>query len=43
MTIDNKPYVAGSNRYKYYHHSPLHHGVNNIEFINNIIVTGFYK
>jgi len=33
--------MAGSNRYKYYHHSPLHYGVD-IEFII-IIATGFYK
>jgi len=40
MAIDNKLYY--SNRYKYYHHSPLHHGVGDIEFIT-IIATEFYK
>jgi len=44
MTIDNKLYGTGSNRYKYYYHSPLHHGVDDIEFIiGTITATGFYK
>jgi len=35
MTID-KSYMAGSNGYKYYHHSPVKHGVDDKEFITNM-------
>jgi len=41
MKIDNKFMGQGSNRYKYYHHSPLHHWVDDIEFIRCFIATEF--
>jgi len=34
--------MADNNRKKYYHHSPLHHEVDDIEFIT-IIATGLYN
>ncbi|KAE9525029.1 hypothetical protein AGLY_014443 [Aphis glycines] len=39
MTIDNKLYGTGSKRYKYYHHSSLHYGVDDIEFIRLPFIT----
>jgi len=39
MTIDNKLYGSGNNKYKYYHHSPLQHGVDDIEFIRYYLGT----
>jgi len=42
INITNISYMAGGNRYKYYHHFPLHHGVDDIEFIT-ITATGSYK